>query len=60
LQPGSVIPKLDDVNTLISLGTKGNILVPNPGMSISIDGAETTGGLVGYTEASATPSVSTL
>jgi hypothetical protein len=41
------------------LGTNGKILVPNPGISISTDGADTTGGFVGYTEASATPRVLT-
>jgi len=47
LQPSSVIPKVSDPKILVSNGRKGNICLPKFGISISIVGADTIGGLSG-------------
>ena len=47
MQPASVIPKVSDPKILVCNGTKGNIFLPKFGISISIVGADTIGGLSG-------------
>jgi hypothetical protein len=58
--PKILSPNDADVNILKSLGVKGRITIPNDGTFISIVGAVTIGGLVGYVDASATPNVNVL
>lgn len=58
--PTRVSPNDADVNILKSLGVKGRITIPNDGTVISIVGAVTIGGFVGYVDASATPNVNVL
>lgn len=58
--PIGVIPKLDEVRMLKSLTVKGKLVSPIPGIVTVNVGEDTTGGLVGYVEASAIPNVSTL
>jgi hypothetical protein len=58
--PTGVIPKLDEVRMLKSLTVKGKLVSPNPGTVTFNVGEDTTGGSVGYVEASAIPNVSTL
>ena len=56
--PTAVKPRDVELNILKSLGTNGRDTGANiPGIVNSIVGAVTTGGSVGYVEASATPNV---
>jgi len=58
--PKGVIPKLDEVRMLKSLTVKGKLVSPIAGIVTVNVGEDTTGGSVGYVEASAIPNVNTL